>query len=153
MLRLADEIRKERELSVHVSVRLHLRVISILISSLLTPGKFCIIAVKCDLQNIKHKAVRVLTISMQTNAAPLICMQPAHVTAFGSKYRNESGPESFPSPPLTVVPVCCGCVFFELSLCGKTKILSGAIFSLPNHPYYCMSKLCEYFSDFFLLLL
>lgn len=71
MLRLADEIKNERELSVHVCIRLHLRVISILISSLLTPGKFCITAVKRDLQNIKHKAVRVLTISMQTNTAPL----------------------------------------------------------------------------------
>lgn len=79
-------------------------------------------------------------------------MQPADMTVFRFKYRNESGPESYPFPSLTTVSahLCmymCGAFFFRclsyfLPVQRITKILSGTIF-LSNHIPTTVCENCE----------
>lgn len=128
---------RHRKHSMQVSVRLHL-IKSTSINSLLTTGKFRIMMAKMTFKTRGQESAHNLCTDKHRAS---ICMQTAHVTASRLKYRNESGPESFPSLPLTTVPVHLGlykCVFWAFSLIfslWKTKILTDTRYFLSSYPF------------------
>lgn len=86
---------QNRKLKAGLFLRLHLSLISISISSSLTPEK--VLHYYSKQWPSKHKAPGECLQTLHVDKC--ICMQPTDAAAFRLKCRNESSPESFPPPP------------------------------------------------------
>lgn len=169
-LRLADETEGKAECA-SPPVRLHLRVVRAPMSSLLTPGRFCIITARkgVTLRNIKHEdsqsAHNLCTAkkkqkTKKTHGASLFVCSPHTWLLSGWNTEMKVVQRAFPSPPLTVLPVhmwLYECVFmrflsyFFLRAKKKVDTLRHCILS-PQPSLQSKWRLCDCFSDSFSLL-
>lgn len=116
--------------------RLHLSLISISISSSLTPEKVLHYYSRWP---SKHKAPRECSQTLHVDKRHVpICMQPTDAAAFRLKCRNESSPESFPPPPVRCQLICeylnvCVFFFFEVSLLFSPPVEESNQDTLRHH--------------------
>lgn len=126
-------------------LRLHLRLISISMSSSLTPEK--VLHYYSKQWPSKHKTAPACSQTHRADKRRVpICMQPTDAAAFRLKCRKESGPESFPTPPPPPLrcQLICECLdvwvhflrflsYFLPRWKRVTKILPATVFFLFSH--------------------